>query len=187
MAKRKRDPKGRYKSKGRSNPSVVEEFTDTGKNLFMQYGLAALSATSAVKVAEYGASKIPGLPAWAKEWGAIVGPGVAGIIVTMMADKKNAIMQGLAGGMAIATVNGLSDKLIPGNSSSGMADAALETGDMIVKADGMLYDQQGNPIARIAGNEPASKSLPASSGSVWPHGEQDFLGEANWDLDDNWA
>lgn len=161
MAKRKRDKKGKFK---RSNPA--DEFVDTGKNLFMQYGLAALASTGTVKGAQYVISKVPNVPAWAKEWGMIAGPAVAGIVLSMYADRNSALMQGVAGGMVLASANGLSDKLLTGNSAGDdeMAGALLSDGDLIVKKDGYLYDQQGNRLARIAGgteNAPDTPALPA--------------------------
>jgi len=151
MAKRKRDSKGRFKSK-RTNPmDNADEFLDTGKNLFMQYGLAALASTGTVKGAEYLLGQVPNIPSWAREWGMIALPGMGGILLSMMTDSRNAIYQGVAGGMVLASANGLSDKLIKGESPNGMSDGskALEPGDYIVKADGFLYDQEGNKIARI--------------------------------------
>ena len=175
MAKRKRDSQGRFK---RKNPSITEEFTDTGKDLFMQYGLAALAATGAVKGAQYVVNQIPGIPAWTKEWGAIVGPGVGGIILTMMTDKKSAIMQGLSGGMVLATANGLSDKFINGGGTDNeMSDAVLEKGDMIVKEDGYLYDQDGNRIAQISGDSIESTSQPQQ--------QQALPAASSFDVEDN--
>jgi hypothetical protein len=106
----------------------------------------------------------------------------------MMVDKKNPIWQGLAGGMVLATANGLSDKLLTGGdkaakSGGEMADAQLEPGDFIVKADGMLYDQQGNPIARISENglesaAPAQPALTAAGDTeIWDYYDHS-LGES---------
>lgn len=167
MAKRKRDSKGRYKKK-RSNPSGTDEFVDTGKDLFMQYGLAALASTGTVKGAEYLLGKVPHIPVWAKEWGLIAGPAAAGILLSMFASKKSAIMQGIAGGMVLASANGLSDKLIKGVAPGGMADGAIEPGDLLVKPDGYLYDQQGNRIARISDLSKAAGVTPGQVPNALP-------------------
>ncbi|TYP92086.1 hypothetical protein LX73_2333 [Fodinibius salinus] len=176
MAKRKRDSDGKFKSK-RSNPmDAADEFVDTGKNLFMQYGLAALASTGTVKGAEFLINQVPDIPQWAKEWAMIAGPAAAGIIVSMMADRRNAIWQGVSGGMVLASANGLSDKLIKGESPSGakngsgnggdgMSDGVVEKGDLIVKPDGYLYDQDGKKIARIdaAGMQADPQAMPAGN------------------------
>ena len=182
-SKRKRDSKGRFmskkKRKKRSNPSVQDEFVDTGKNLFLQYGLAALAATGTVKGAQYLLDKIPNIPQWAKEWSMIGGPAVAGIVLSMYSNPNSAIAQGVAGGMVLASANGLSDKLIKGiePGKSQMADAQLQKGDMIVKADGILYDQQGNPIARISGNG-ETKTIAPSSHTSFDEENKHLLGDS---------
>lgn len=165
MAKRKRGPDGKFKKKRKNPGDMADEFVDTGKNLFMQYGLAALASTGSVKGAQYVIKKVPNIPSWAKEWGMIAGPAVAGIILSMYAPRNSAIFQGVAGGMVLASANGLSDKLLTGNSDEEMSGALLSDGDMIVKEDGYLYDQKGNRLARIAnGTENAAeqtRALPA--------------------------
>jgi hypothetical protein len=139
-SKRKRDNKGRYSSK-RKNPS---DFVSTGKNLFLQYGLAALASTGVVKLISVGLKKTS-LNQSMKETVLIAGPAVGGILTSMFAGKNNAIAQGVAGGMVLASVNRASDKFIGGGEDGEMADA----GDLIVKDDGIVYDQKGNPIAKI--------------------------------------
>jgi hypothetical protein len=150
--KRKRNKKGRYTSK-RKNPS---DFVSTGKNLFLQYGLAALASTGVVKMISVGLKKT-GLNQSMKETVLIAGPAVGGILTSMFASKNNAIAQGVAGGMVLASVNRASDKFIGGNEDGSMADANLSASDLIVKEDGLLYDQKGNAIAKI--------DLPGATGS----------------------
>lgn len=151
MATKKRNAKGRFKKKGKSrsarkNPTGgASEFTETGKNLFMSFGLAALAATGVTK----GVSMFVAKMEWSqpvKDSVIIAGPAVGGIITSMFAAKNNAIAQGLAGGMVLSSVNTLSDRFITGNGSvDGLSDS-----DMIVKSDGILYDRDGNAIAKIA-------------------------------------
>jgi hypothetical protein len=183
MAKRKRDSKGRFK-KNRNNPiGGADEFVDTGKNLFMQYGLAALASTGTVKGAQYLIGKVPNIPSWAKEWGMIAGPAVAGIVLSMYADRNSALTQGLAGGMVLASANELSDKLLKGNSKAEMSDANISKGDLIVKPDGYLYDQQGNRLARIADGQESQANTPALPAfeSRTNNGGGHMLGDAGFD------
>lgn len=150
---KKRDNQGRFASKKRSNPA--DDFIDTGKNLFMKFGLAALAATGVTKIFSIGVSKT-NLPKMAKDAVIIAGPAAAGIVTSMVAGKNNAIAQGLAGGMVLASVNTATDRFMP-------KEGDLSDSDLIVKADGYVYDQNGNPLAQIALPESEQSQLPESS------------------------
>lgn len=148
MAKRKRGPDGKFKKKRKNPKGVGDEFVDTGKNLFMQYGLAALASTFTVTGVAKLLDRVPNLPSWARQWGIIAVPAAGGITLSMLTDKKSAIMQGLAGGMVLASANTLSDRLI-GSGAQMAGLGQVEPGDLIVKADGYIYDQDGNRIAAL--------------------------------------
>ncbi|WP_020402800.1 hypothetical protein [Gracilimonas tropica] len=181
MAKQKRKKNGRFTSKKRSNPAG--DFVDTGKNLFMKFGLAALAATGVTKIISIGVSKTQ-LPKVAKDAVIIAGPAVGGIITSMVAGKNNAIAQGIAGGMVLASVNTATDRFMP-------KEGDLSDSDMIVKADGYVYDQNGNPIAQI--NMPGAeetKMLPESTTAFQVIPEHDnMLGEfeGSFESGESWA
>lgn len=202
MAKRKRDSEGKFKKK-RNNPiDAADDFVDTGKNLFMQYGLAALASTGTVKGAEYLLGQLPNIPQWAREWGMIAGPAAAGILLSMFTDRRNAILQGVSGGMVLASANGLSDKLIngqppagssqngSGQNGNGMSDAGLERGDLIVKSDGYLYDQQGNKIASVDAEGMQTQPISAGSGQentgrgTFSKGNEHLLQDSNMNFEE---
>ena len=180
-SKRKRDSKGRFMSKSRKN--AADDFVDTGKSLFMEYGLAALAATGTVKGAQYLINKAPvNIPGWAREWLMIVGPGAAGIGLSMWADKKSPIWQGVAGGMVLASANGLSDKLIEGVAPGGMSDAMVGENDLILKPDGYLYDRAGNRVAKANIDEgKLSTALPAADqNEAFAMGTSNLLQDADF-------
>ncbi|MFH5833736.1 hypothetical protein [Halalkalibaculum sp. DA384] len=166
-----------------SRKNAADDFVDTGKNLFTEFGLAALAATGTVKGAQYLLKQIPvNLPQWAREWLMIIGPGVAGIGVSMYADKNSAIWQGVAGGMVLASANGLSDKLIEGVAPGGMSDGAtVGEMDLILKPDGYLYDKEGNRVAKanIDQGKMASPALPESGGG-FATGESHLLQDSDF-------
>lgn len=160
MARKKRNAKGRFTSKRKNPAGPASEFTETGKNLFMRFGLAALAATGVAKGVSVGVAKLD-LPTPVKDALIIGGPAAGGILVSMLTGKNNAIAQGIAGGMVLASVNTASDRFIGGR---GSVDGLSDT-DMIVKSDGVLYDQDGNAIAKIA--------LPGSeNGNGRDHGQR---------------
>ncbi|MDZ7658831.1 hypothetical protein, partial [Fodinibius sp.] len=76
----------------------------TGKNLSMQYGLAALASTGSVKGAQYVIDQVPNIPSLGLKNGAVIaGPAMAGTCLSMYAPRNNAIFQGVAGGMVLAS------------------------------------------------------------------------------------
>lgn len=185
--KRKRDGNGRYASK-RKNPG---DFVSTGKNLFLQYGLAALASTGVVKMISVGLAKT-NLNRTMKETVLIAGPAVGGILTSMMAGRSNAIAQGVAGGMVLASVNRASDKFI-GSSDNDMADADLDSSDLIVKSDGVVYDQAGNAIAKIdlpdATGSTTQKALTAGFDTISAPGSMlgDFEGHGGYESGEVWT
>lgn len=159
MSKRKRNSKGQFmkKSKGkRKNQTISDEVTETGKDLFLKYGLAAFASIGVLKGFSMLINKVPDIPQFAKDAILIGGPFAGGIATAMLTDPRSPIAQGIAGGMVLASANTASDKFLRGKSPSGeMAGLGqIEPSDMILKPDGILYDQEGNPIAEIqSGNE----------------------------------
>ncbi|MDZ7658832.1 hypothetical protein [Fodinibius sp.] len=81
----------------------------------------------------------------------------------------------------------LLSKLLTGGSGAEMADAgALSEGDMVVKEDGYLYDQQGSRLAGIAGGSEPTQDQPATfSGRMESRGADNggghMLGDAGFD------
>lgn len=186
MAKRKRDNKGRYAKKRKNPAGLTDEITETGKNLFMQYGLAALASTGVISVAKNIIAQVDGLPDWAREWGVLLIPAAGGIGVSMLTDSKNAITQGVAGGMFLASVNGLSDKFLGGANGDTDGLGNVEKGDLIVKKDGYIYDQKGNRIAAVSNNGNGNSQKQLTAG--WDR-ENHSLGEPfaeNWETGETW-
>lgn len=185
MAKRKRGKNGKFKKKRKNAASAADEFVDTGKNLFMQYGLAALASTFTVRGVANLLDRVPNLPTWAKRWGVIAVPAAGGTILSMATAKNNAILQGLAGGMVLASANTLSDRLIGGGEMAGLGN--VDSGDLIIKKDGYIYDQQGNKIAALKnGDTPQVTSGSDNGGSIAAGDESVFDNPENvlGDFDD---
>lgn len=182
MATKKRKKNGRFASKKRSNPAG--DFVDTGKNLFMKFGLAALASTGVIKIVHIAVSKT-GLPKGVKDAVIIAGPAAAGIVTSMFAGKNNAIAQGIAGGMVLASVNTATDKFLP-------KEGELSDSDMIVKADGYVYDQNGNPLAQISlPEESETQSLPERTSAFQTIAEHDNMlgdwGGDSFEGGESWA
>lgn len=165
MAKR-RNAKGQFTSK-RKNQSIGDEVTETGKDLFLKYGLAAFASIGVLKGFSMLINKVPDIPQAAKDAILIGGPFAGGIVTAMLTDKKSPIAQGIAGGMVLASVNTAGDKFLKGASpSEQMAGLGqIEPSDMILKADGILYDQEGNPIAAIKSGSNQEGSDPLITGN----------------------
>ncbi len=186
---RKRKKNGRY-AKKRSNPGG--DFVDTGKNLFMQYGLAALASTGVIKLFQIGL-KNTGLSKNMKEMVLVAGPAAAGIVTSMTTSRNNAIAQGVAGGMVLASVHRVSDKFI-GDVDDELDDSPLDHQDLIVKADGIVYDQSGNPIAKIDlpdgadGGPISSKALTSGFDTISSPGNSlgDFEGYGGFESGEVW-
>lgn len=189
MGKQKRNSKGQFMKKSKSkskrkNPSIGDEVTETGKDLFFKYGLAAFASIGVLKGFSLLINKVPDIPQAAKDAILIGGPFAGGIATAMLTDKKSPVAQGIAGGMVLASVNTASDKFLKGKSPSNeMAGLGqIEPNDMILKPDGILYDQDGNPIAAVkASNMTQEGSDPMITGNDpldTMKQDQHLLGEA---------
>ncbi len=105
------------KKKRRRNPGVVK----TGESLFLKYGIAAAGSILTVRLLQAGLNKFGGnLPEVVKKYVPVVAPAVGGIYLATK--NKGKIMQGIAGGMILASVNSAVDAFIPSASASGMSD-----------------------------------------------------------------
>ncbi|MEX0662111.1 MAG: hypothetical protein WEA58_04010 [Balneolaceae bacterium] len=153
-------------SKKRSNPNSI---ADTGLKMYKQYGAAALGTIFALSGVSYAMRKFgSGLPDNVKEYAPIVVPGVVGVAIATRAKKKNAALQGVAGGMVYNSAFQAIQKLLPDevtgdlsgaldyNKSSLLAD--IPQGSVVVTPEGMLLDTEGNPIRRAQASLPAASS-----------------------------
>lgn len=191
----------RTKTKTRTNMSTKtnpEKIADTGKEMFLRYGLAAVGTIASVKGVSFLMNRFGGsLPAAVRRVAPIVVPAIAGVAIGAKSKKNNEIAQGVAGGMVYASVSQALHTFLPTAVTDGLSDGlgykinsfladALEPGSLIVTPSGEILDLNGNPQGTaqaalpapvvnqdVFANPPAAEVLADVYGNDWEQdGEQ---------------